>query len=402
MPQPSGSHTSGPTPVRPSASTPTPKPSGPHTSTPRPSSFTAHQKPSSQGSPKPSSGYSQGPRPSGQGLSSPRPATGHTQRPTVHQTGPRPRNPRPTYVAGGGGAGCGGTLIAMIIMMVLLIVCVVMFINSGSDTVEDTTQNQSVAQSTIEREKLASNLCTPIDTWYQDDWGDWLDSASSSQIDSMVKQMKSFYKETGVQPFVWVIGEEGRDITDKSIEKACEKKYDELFPDSGHLLLAISEYPNGSGDYISEAFAGANAMTVMDTEARGIMLDYLNMYYADESISEAQMFGNTFESTAARIMKAHRTTKQMGIMAVIVLLIVAMVVVFIWSRIRKKKLEVEKQKEENAQQQFNANLEKENVAVTCPSCGATIQVRRGTSAPCEYCGSYFTVDANGQIVGGQN
>ena len=292
----------------------------------------------------------------------------------------------------------------MIVIMIMLIACIIMFINSGSsDTPQDTGTSQNITQSTIEREKLPKNLCTEIDTWYQDDWGDWLCTASSSQIKSMLKQMKNFYSETGVQPFVWVIGEEGKNINSAAdLERVCEKKYDELFPDKGHLLLALSEYPNDSGDYMTDAYVRESAATVIDAEAREILLGYLDMYYADETISEAEMFGNTFESTAARIMKAHRTTKQMGILAIIVLLVVALIAIFIWSRVRKKKLEVEKQKEENAQQQFNANLEKENVAVQCPYCGATIQVRRGTSAPCEYCGSYFTVDANGQIVDGNN
>ena len=280
----------------------------------------------------------------------------------------------------------------MIIILVMLVACVFMFMQSGRDT------SAGIAKSTIEREKLASDLCPEIDSWYQDDWGDWLDSASTSEINSMIKQMKSFYSETGVQPFVWVIGEEGRNINSASaMEAACEEMYDELFPDSGHLLLALREYPNDSGDYMADVFTGVNASTVIDDEAKNIMQDYLAMYYADSSISEAKMFGNTFESTAGRIMKTTRTTKQMGIMAIIVLLVGALIAVFIWSRIKKKKLAVESQKLENEQQQFEANLEKDKVAVKCPHCGATIQVRKGTSAPCEYCGSYVTVDANGDV-----
>ncbi len=256
----------------------------------------------------------------------------------------------------------------------------------------------TITTSTIERTKLPEGQCTYVDAWYEDDWGDWIDAAPQENVDDMIEAMRTFYNETGVQPYIWILGEEGAEIgSHDALEAAAIEKYDELFADTGHLLIAFSEYPNASGNYISGCYAGAAAETVMDAEAREILLDYIDYYYGLESLDEAQLFEYAVRESGRRIMKVNLTTKQcFVILAAVAAAAIGLVLIFT-AIMRRKEAEAASNKAVLAKAQHDAKMEEEMQPVKCPNCGASLQVRRGETGKCEYCDTYVRLGLDGSV-----
>lgn len=274
-----------------------------------------------------------------------------------------------------------------------------------------------IERSTIQREALPAEKCKAIDKWFQDDWGDWINEKYEDE--SLQDGLEYFYKKTGVQPYLWIMGEEGKDyMSEGSVEELADKKYKEMFGnDEGHLLIIFREYPNASSNYICTATPGYDAETqVMDDQAREILLDYIDYYYTEESFNEGQFFERAFTSAADRIMIKQLSTKQLAAI-VIVVIVVVIGIIIVASIIRKKKVAVAKQKAlqkqaeaqqakavaaqkqtEFDQQKYNDQLETQYVAVICPNCGSTgNKIRKATVGYCPYCGTAIKVDQDGQV-----
>ena len=244
-----------------------------------------------------------------------------------------------------------------------------------------------IERSTVQREALPADKCQAVDKWYQDDWGDWIDE--SGEEASLKAGLQHFYEKTGVQPYLWIMGEEGKDyMSEGSVEELAEEKYKELFGnDEGHLLVIFREYPNESSNYIVTATPGHDAETqVMDGQAREILLKQLS-------------------------------TKQLATIVIVAVVVVIGIIVTA-SIIRKKKVAVAKQKAlqkqaeaqqakavaaqkqtEFNQQKYNDELETQYVAVECPNCGSTgNKIRRTTVGYCPFCGTAIKVDENGNVT----
>lgn len=268
-----------------------------------------------------------------------------------------------------------------------------------------------VERSTIQREPLPASKCEAIDEWFQDDWGDWIDE--KGEDNTVIDGLEHFYAKTGVQPYLWIMGEEGGEYqSEESVEELADYKYFELFgEDEGHLLVVFREYPNSSGNYIVTATPGYDAETqVMDDQAKEILLDYIDYYYEDTDLNEGQFFYKAFTQASDRIM-----TKQLSLEALVGIVIVVLVV-FIGlcitiSIIRKRKAAVKKQKAKQAQaekdkkqieqnqQKYQAALAQTYVTVICPNCGSTdTSIRKGTVGYCNYCGTAMKADENGRVV----
>lgn len=274
-----------------------------------------------------------------------------------------------------------------------------------------------VQRSTVQREVLPSSKCDPIDEWYRDDWGDWIDETGEET--ALVNGLKNFYGTTGVQPYLWIMGEEGGDyMSEGSMDELAEATYKDMFGyDEGHLLVIFREYPNASGNYICTVAPGYDAETqVIDDEAKEIILDYIDYFYTDSELNEGQFFGRAFTEAGERIM-----TKQIPlsalVAAVVVVIVLVIGIIIVTSIIRKKRVAVAKQKAIQKQaeakeaqavaeqkktdfdrKQYEDNLETQFVAVTCPNCGSTgNKIRKATVGHCPYCGSAIKVDQNGNI-----
>lgn len=188
----------------------------------------------------------------------------------------------------------------------------------------------NIQQSTIERSKLDSSLCTRVDTWYQDDIN-WIHDEKT-----LLKGLKTFYDKTGVQPYLWItdnINGKAKPNT-SDFETALKSKYSELFKDEGHVIVCFME--SSPSVYATYYWAGSDAKGVIDDEAGEILLDVIDSKYTSD-LSDEEMFSKSFSDAATRMMKVGHTTKQLIIIAVIVLLCLGFVVsVYLWVKTRAK------------------------------------------------------------------
>lgn len=314
------------------------------------------------------------------------------------------------------GGGCGsvfGSFIAIIIIISFIGVFIAALEESANGNIP-----LFIERSTVNREALPESKCTPYEEWYQDDWGDWIDDYGEE--DSLIHGLRYFYEKTGVQPYLWIMGEEGKDFKyEESLEELSDIKYKELFgDDEGHLIVIFREYPNASSNYICTATPGYDAeVQVMDEQAREILLDYIDYYYTDSNLTEGQFFDQAFRQAANRMMKKQLSWKQIGvIVAVAIILVIGIIITA--KIVKSRKVAVAKQKAAQARaeankaqavatqkqvdfnrKQYEDQLETQNVAVTCPNCGATnIKIRKHTVGHCDFCGSAIRVDGSGNVT----
>lgn len=316
--------------------------------------------------------------------------------------------------SGGSGGGCFSTIVTLIIIAII----------GGSvyygidGELPQPVQYFLIERSTIDREVLPSSKCTPIDVWYQDDWGDWIDE--TGEEDALIKGLKYFYEKTGVQPYLWITGDDGQNYKyQETVEQLGEERYKEMFgDDEGHVIIIFREYPNASSEYICTVTPGYDAETqVMDEQAREIVLDFIDYYYTDSEMNEGQFFGTAFEKAGDRIMMKQLSFRQMGIIAAVAVIVVIGICI-VANIVKKRKIAVAKQKTLQAQEQakqakavadqkktdfdrkkYEDNLETQYVAVNCPNCGASnIKIRKTTVGYCDYCGTAIKVDQYGNVT----
>ena len=192
--------------------------------------------------------------------------------------------------------------------------------------------NTAIQKSTIEREVLPSDRCTPIGTWYEDSMPDpWIYNTSEVE-----KGLKYFYKKTGVQPYLWIVDnlDSKAKPTQTDFEAAMSAKYNMLFEDQGHLLVCFLE--SSPSVYATYYWAGSDAERVIDSEAGEILLDTLDYYYTNGDLSDEEFFSKSFKETADRIMKVQKTTKQIVFLAVIVVALAAGIALAVVYVLKKK------------------------------------------------------------------
>ena len=196
----------------------------------------------------------------------------------------------------------------------------------------------NIQQSTIERSKLDSSLCTKVDTWYQDDIN-WIHDEKT-----LLKGLKTFYDQTGVQPYLWItdnINGKAKPNT-SDFETALKSKYSELFKDDGHVIVCFME--SSPSVYATYYWAGSAAEGVIDDEAGEILLDVIDSKYTSD-LSDEEMFSKSFSDAATRMMKVGRTTKQYIILAVAVVAGLGIIVGFIFLLKAKRKSDAEEAEE---------------------------------------------------------
>lgn len=196
----------------------------------------------------------------------------------------------------------------------------------------------NIQQSTVERSKLDSSLCTKVDTWYQDDIN-WIHDEKT-----LLKGLKMFYNKTGVQPYLWITdnvnGKAKPNTSD--FEAALKSKYSELFKDEGHVIVCFME--SSPSVYATYYWAGSAAKGVIDDEAGEILLDIIDSKYTSD-LSDEEMFSKSFSGAATRMMKVGRTTKQYIILAVAVIAGLGILVGFIFLLKAKRKSDAEEAEE---------------------------------------------------------
>ena len=263
------------------------------------------------------------------------------------RTGPIIINNAPRYGGGGNSPrqprkqdSGRGTLIATV--CVVLVMLVLFFVIMGA-----VSGGGDIQKSTYQREKLPASAVT--ETAYYTDEGGWF--SNRGELES---GMKAFYRETGVQPYLYLLPN-GSTTSTTELTAYAEELYPRLFTDEGHFLLVFCDDDRGS--YNCGYVVGSQAKTVMDDEAVAILADYLDRYYNDYSLSEEEIFSKAFSDAADRIMTvtgstARTTTKVLGGVAVVALIAGTVIIVV------KKRDEQKKAEAKRTQEILNTPLEK--------------------------------------------
>ncbi len=209
---------------------------------------------------------------------------------------------------------------------ILIFVIIITIASTGAS-------NSEITRSTVKRTKLDSSMVTELDEYYTDNLG-WIGSSYTLE-----RGMKEFYRQTGVQPYLYLCnnidGDYSGYYTESMQEEFGNKLYEELFDDEGHILLVFCEYR--SSEYVSFCIVGNAAKTVIDEEAREILLDYVDHYYYSD-YEDDEFFSLAFEKAGGRIMTVERSKG--WIVAVAVILLIALIILFRQlEKRREKKLE---------------------------------------------------------------
>lgn len=218
------------------------------------------------------------------------------------------------------GCGCRTFLATVVGVMVFVILIGIIF--GGGNSSSDITA------STIVREKLPAG--SVVETEYFTDELGWIGNKTELE-----KGMKNFYIATGVQPYLYITDNVGGEhITDvEQLADYASVLYDRLFEDEAHVLLVFYEYDEQYADYY---LCGSQAKTVIDSEAGDILLDYVDKYYYDNSITDEEFFSTVFDKTATRIMTVEKSPWPRVWTAFIILLIIIVIAVFITKRKEQK------------------------------------------------------------------
>ena len=182
----------------------------------------------------------------------------------------------------------------MTVMTVVLVVVAFMVILSLFSMIASGGQGGtgSVAPSTVQREPLPASAVEETD-YYTDELG-WI--LNERQL---LSGMKAFYRETGVQPYLYITDNinGSYEPTAQEIGEYAAALYEQLFTDEGHFLLIYQEYDG----YMAGYTAGAQAKSVMDNEAVAILQGYLDLYNTSD-LTDEEYFGQVFQKTGERIM----------------------------------------------------------------------------------------------------
>lgn len=212
---------------------------------------------------------------------------------------------------------------------ILIIVFCVMFILAVIGILSD---EDDLTASTVTREALPVSAVNETD-YFTDADGTWITNTSQ-----LTQGMRSFYKETGVQPYLYILPN-GTSTSTSELGEIAAEEYDKLFTDEGHFLLVFCD--DGNGSYNCGYTVGAQAKTVMDSEAISILADYIDRYYYDYSLSEEEIFANAFADTGERIMTV-TTSPIVSVAEAGTIIVIALVIAFIvWKRHEKRKREQE-------------------------------------------------------------
>lgn len=218
---------------------------------------------------------------------------------------------------GGSSSGCGGCGAVFAIAAFVIVALVLLGVLFGSE--------ESSYQATPAREALPASAS--IETaWYTDADGDWIHDSGK-----MEAGLKSFYKETGVRPYVYILPN-GATTSVQELGLRAEDLYDSLFDDEGHFLLVFCD--DGNGHFNCGYAVGSSAKGVMDDAAVNVLADNLDRYYQSAS-SEEEMFSLAFEKTGSQIMSDQRSEQGLSVSPVVkvgagVLLVLAAIVAVVF------------------------------------------------------------------------
>lgn len=238
------------------------------------------------------------------------------------------RGPRRPYRGYRKGGGCLTSVAVMVIFLVILMMAVGSLGNGMFGRIsykEEKQVSSDIQESTVKRKKLKSTALKETD--YYTDTAGWIYDTATLE-----KGMKNFYRETGVQPYLYItetIDGNGSPTAD-DLDTFAQALYDELFEDEAHILVIFQEY---EGKYHTWHVRGNEAGLVLDNEACEILLDYLDAYYT-LSYSDEEYFARAFSDAADRIMDYH--ISPWTVIVPVIVVVVLFAAIYKWWRKRTK------------------------------------------------------------------
>lgn len=231
-----------------------------------------------------------------------------------------------------GGSGCGCVTIVIVLVILLFAFIVISSIFGSMNKVD----GGNITISTVERVALPPGSVNETG-YYTDNLG-WINNETK-----LVSGLKHFYKETGVQPYLYLTDtiNGSHSPTESELESFANSLYDELFTDEAHLLLVFFEYDNR---YMDWYIAGTQAKSVIDREAADILLDYIDRYYYESNLSDEEFFSKSFKDAADRIMTVTRSP--WITVYVVIGIAVLLIVLFTWWKKSKEQKNLEAKRRE--------------------------------------------------------
>lgn len=209
------------------------------------------------------------------------------------------------------GGGCFGTIIIMVILMAFLIL---MFQSCAVNSAYNigSSYSTNAQKSTIAREKLKTGNAY-INNCIVDDLG-WFDNVSKTE-----SQLKEFWDETGVQPYIILKEFDPGLTTDSEKEQWAVDYYDENFDTENIFLFVYFAEEDTDNDVGYMAYVnGYETSSVMDSEAVEIFWNNIDKYWYTD-LSTDDVFIKAFQDTAGTIMHVSTTGKDILKWALIVL-----------------------------------------------------------------------------------
>lgn len=281
-----------------------------------------------------------------------RPSGAHHRPPHHHHTVHHPHRPphhhhhthytRTRYYGGrrSSGSSCAAALIVLVIFAFMFIRgCIggIAYTCLGMSCAGTQCSSAELQNSTKKREPMSTANTTYNNDWYTDELG-WFERGGRTLINGL----ESFYKKTGVQPYVYLYRDDGEHVYQNpdKMEAVANELYNYIFGhDEGHLLFVYFACPGDSpdvmdGDYIF--ICGNQTTVVMDEEAKQILDSRFKYHYDDLSLSVDELFAKTFKDAGKSIMAG---PIHMRYVVIIVVAIIAVVVVvallFKWWKAKK-------------------------------------------------------------------
>ena len=186
---------------------------------------------------------------------------------------------------------------AIVIIIAFLAVFIAIAVVIGREIVSSDAE-QLLAIEAVERTKLSSVRCTPIDKWLEDKAGLLQSIDEKTQLEAALAH---FYEKTGVQPYLLMLDSiDGDKKPDReAVETYLTNRYAELFgEDEGHYIFLYLAHRDTS--YTLYYIPGLDAMTVVDDEVSEMLMDCMEWYYRQSS-TYGEMFADAFVHTAELI-----------------------------------------------------------------------------------------------------
>lgn len=256
--------------------------------------------------------------------------------PRHHYHGPRHVH---HYHGSGSSGGCLSQIIAGVIVLVIVLAVLSAQYGWGSSSVK----------STIQRTKIDSGNAY-ISNCIVDELG-WFDNESKTET-----RLKDFWKETGVQPYIYLKDYDPELNTDAEKEEWATNYYDNNFDTENIFLFVYFAEQDVDNDVGYMCYAnGYETSSVMDSEALEIFWNYIDRYWYSD-LSTDDLFVTVFDKTGNTIMKVSTTGKDIVKWVLIIVVVIVVGVVFI--RYIKLKNKRAKEEAEEKQKILETPLEK--------------------------------------------